>query len=148
MNLAYLVGNSALRIAAIGWDDAEATSATVADMRAMLKGYADKLYTQDGMVAHAANEIEGFLFRGGDAERTYHETGRFEFISTGGYYHSLPGDALRQFIDTAAEVQRAQTAAQSELESANEQVNAVRAELEGELTRMRAALEQTRRGAD
>ncbi len=26
---------------------------------------------------------------------------------TGGYYHSLPGDALRQFIDTAAEVQRA-----------------------------------------
>src|SRR5919107_444385 len=45
--------------------------------------------------------------RGRDAERTYHETGRFEFISTGGYYHSLPGDALRQFIDTAAEVQRA-----------------------------------------
>jgi len=78
-----------------------------ADMRALLKGYADKLYAQDGMVAHAANEIEGFLFRGRDAERTYHETGRFEFISTGGYYHSLPGDALRQFIDTAAEVQRA-----------------------------------------
>src|SRR5206468_7418663 len=78
-----------------------------ADMRALLKGYTDKLYTRDGMVAHAANEIEGFLFRGGDAERAYHETGRFEFISTGGYYHSLPGDALRQFIDTAAEVQRA-----------------------------------------
>ena len=78
-----------------------------ADMRALLKGYADKLYTQDGMVAHAANEIEGFLFRGRDAERAYHETGRFELISTGGYYHSLPGDALRQFIDTAAEVQRA-----------------------------------------
>src|SRR5215213_3721778 len=78
-----------------------------ADMRALLKGYADKLYAQDGMVAHAANEIEGFLFRGRDAERAYHETGCFEFISTGGYYHSLPGDALRQFIDTAAEVQRA-----------------------------------------
>ena len=78
-----------------------------ADIRAMLKGYADQLYTRDGTVAHAANEIEGFLFRGRDAERGYHETGRFEFISTGGYYHSLPGDALRQFIDTAAEVQRA-----------------------------------------
>ena len=78
-----------------------------ADMRALLKGYADKLYAQDGMVAHAANEIEGFLFRGRDAERCYPETGRFDFISTGGYYHSLPGDALRQFIDTAAEVQRA-----------------------------------------
>lgn len=78
-----------------------------ADARALLKGYADQLYAKDGTVAHAANEIEGFLFRGRDAERIYHETGRFEFISTGGYYHSLPGDALRQFIDTAAEVQRA-----------------------------------------
>ncbi len=28
-------------------------------------------------------------------------------MSTGGYYHSLPGDQLRSFIDTAAEVQRA-----------------------------------------
>jgi glutamine synthetase len=28
-------------------------------------------------------------------------------VNTGGYYHSLPGDPLRQFIDTAAEVQRA-----------------------------------------
>ena len=28
-------------------------------------------------------------------------------MSTGGYYHSLPLDPLRQFIDTAAEVQRA-----------------------------------------
>ena len=78
-----------------------------ADMRALLKSYCEKLYAKDGTVAHAANEIEGFLFKGRDAERCYHETGRFEFISTGGYYHSLPGDALRQFIDTAAEVQRA-----------------------------------------
>jgi hypothetical protein len=31
-----------------------------ADMRALLKAYTDKLYTRDGMVAHAANEIEGF----------------------------------------------------------------------------------------
>jgi len=77
------------------------------DMRALLKSYADKLYAKDGTVAHAANEIEGFLFHGRDAERSYHENGKFDFISTGGYYHSLPGDSLRQFIDTAAEVQRA-----------------------------------------
>ena len=32
---------------------------------------------------------------------------KFEFINTGGYYHVLPLDPLRQFIDTAAEVQRA-----------------------------------------
>jgi glutamine synthetase len=78
-----------------------------ADMRARLKSYLDRLYQKDGYVCNAANEIEGFLFKGRDAERHYHETGKFEFISTGGYYHSLPGDSLRSFIDTAAEVQRA-----------------------------------------
>jgi glutamine synthetase len=78
-----------------------------ADMRAVLKHYLERLYQKEGYVCNAANEIEGFLFKGRDAERHYHETGRFEFISTGGYYHSLPGDALRSFIDTAAEVQRA-----------------------------------------
>jgi glutamine synthetase len=78
-----------------------------ADMRAKLKSYADKLWKKDQTVAHASNEIEGFLFRGRDAERRYPETGTFEFISTGGYYHSLPGDVLRRFIDGAAEVQRA-----------------------------------------
>ena len=77
------------------------------DIRATLKAYATKLHDKDGTVCHAANEIEGFLFKGRDAERRYHETGHFEFISTGGYYHSLPGDALRRFIDHAAEVQRA-----------------------------------------
>ena len=59
------------------------------------------------MVAHASNEIEGFLFCGRDAERRYYDAGAFEYISTGGYYHSLPGDALRKFIDASAEVQRA-----------------------------------------
>jgi len=79
----------------------------VADIRAKLKGYLASLYKRDGSVCNAANEIEGFLFKGRDAERRYYETGGFEFPSTGGYYHSLPGDALRLFIDTAAEVQRA-----------------------------------------
>ncbi|MGE0641393.1 MAG: glutamine synthetase family protein [Thermoanaerobaculia bacterium] len=77
------------------------------DMRAKLKAFAAKIWAKDETVAYASNEIEGFLFKGRDAERRYRETGAFDFISTGGYYHSLPGDALRQFIDTAAEVQRA-----------------------------------------
>jgi glutamine synthetase len=47
------------------------------------------------------------LFQGADAERHFHETHRFEYVNTGGYYHSLPGDPLRTFIDTTAEVQRA-----------------------------------------
>ena len=37
VNLAYLVGNSALRIAAIGWDEVEASGRDVANMRAMLR---------------------------------------------------------------------------------------------------------------
>ena len=77
------------------------------DLRARLKAYCDGLWKKDGTVAYASNEIEGFLFRSRDAERRYHEVGSFDFISTGGYYHSLPGDSLRQFIDHAAEVQRA-----------------------------------------
>jgi glutamine synthetase len=79
----------------------------VADIRARLKNYLAGLYKKDGTTCNAANEIEGFLFKGRDAERRYYEAGSFEFPSTGGYYHSLPGDALRLFIDTAAEVQRA-----------------------------------------
>jgi glutamine synthetase len=77
-----------------------------ADIRGRLKGYADELYEKKGYTLNAANEIEGFLFKGPDAERHYHETHKFEYVNTGGYYHSLPGDLLRTFIDTTAEVQR------------------------------------------
>jgi len=76
------------------------------DLRAVLKQYCGSL-ADDGTTAHVSNEIEGFLFKGRDAERRYRDAGAFEFISTGGYYHSLPGDALRSFIDGCAEVQRA-----------------------------------------
>src|SRR3984893_3891716 len=78
-----------------------------ADIRGVLKGYAADLYKKKGYTLNAANEIEGFLFKGADAERRYNETGKFEYVNTGGYYHSLPGDLLRTFIDTTAEVQRA-----------------------------------------
>jgi len=74
------------------------------DLRGVLKHFSDKLYAEKKYTLNAANEIEGFLFAGRDAEKTYHETGKFEFINTGGYYHVLPLDPLRQFIDTAAEV--------------------------------------------
>jgi glutamine synthetase len=78
-----------------------------ADIRGLLKKFADDLHKKEGYTLNAANEIEGFLFQGADAERRYHETGKFEYVNTGGYYHSLPGDPLRSFIDTTAEVQRA-----------------------------------------
>ena len=81
-------------------------TAYAGDLRARLKALAAELKKKD-MVANVANEIEGFLFKGRDAERHYFDTGRFEYVSTGGYYHALPGDTLRRFIDTSAEVQRA-----------------------------------------
>jgi glutamine synthetase len=79
----------------------------VGDTRGRLKQLSDEQFKKHGYTLNAANEIEGFLFQGLDAERRYHDTGKFEYVNTGGYYHSLPGDPLRTFIDTVAEVQRA-----------------------------------------
>ena len=78
-----------------------------ADFRARLKTLVGALFARDKTVAHMSAEVEGFLFKGRGAESCYGETGEFEFISAGGYYHSLPQDPLRSFIDYAAEVQRA-----------------------------------------
>jgi glutamine synthetase len=77
------------------------------DIRGVLKTFAHEMYEKHHYTLNAANEIEGFLFKGPDAERRFHEHPRFDYVNTGGYYHSLPGDPLRLFIDTAAEVQRA-----------------------------------------
>lgn len=75
------------------------------DFRGMLKSYTEDL-KKKGITAYAASEIEGFLVEGQNAEQCYGENG-FKLISTGGYYHSLPMDRLRQFIDKSAEAQRA-----------------------------------------
>ena len=75
------------------------------DFRGMLKSYTEDL-RKKGITANAASEIEGFLVEGQNAEQRYGENG-FTLISTGGYYHSLPLDTLRQFIDKSAEAQRA-----------------------------------------
>jgi glutamine synthetase len=77
------------------------------DLRSVLKQFAAGHYARNGYTLNAANEIEGFIFRGVDAEQEYYKTQSFEYVNTGGYYHSLPGDPLRLFIDMAAEVQRA-----------------------------------------
>ena len=77
------------------------------DMRGVLKTFAQKQFDENGYTLNAANEIEGFLFEGRDAERSFPKHAKFEYMNHGGYYHSLPGDPLRDFIDRAAEVQRA-----------------------------------------
>lgn len=76
------------------------------DFRGQLKLYIDKLKKQ-GLSAYVAAEIEGFLVEEVDAEQNFDEDIGFKFISAGGYYHSLPLDKLRRFIDAAAEAQRA-----------------------------------------
>ncbi len=86
--------------------DKEGTPYT-GDLRSVLKQFAAGHYAKNGYTLNAANEIEGFIFRGVDAEQEYYRTQSFEYVNTGGYYHSLPSDPLRSFIDTAAEVQRA-----------------------------------------
>ncbi|NWF81603.1 MAG: glutamine synthetase [Chloroflexi bacterium] len=78
-----------------------------ADIRSQLQRYTTELYEREGLTCNVANEIEGFLFQGRNAEQHYRETGEFKFVSTSGYYHSLPGGPLRTFIDSCAEVQRA-----------------------------------------
>src|ERR1700694_1326639 len=63
-----------------------------ADIRGVLKGFANELFKSDGYTLNAANEIEGFLFNGAEAEARYHEAGTLDYLNTGGDYHSLPGD--------------------------------------------------------
>ncbi len=77
------------------------------DTRSVLKTFLDKIHEKNGWTVYAANEIEGFLVEGIDAEQTYDEKKGFRLISMGGYYHSLPKDLLRNFIDKTAEAQRA-----------------------------------------
>lgn len=77
------------------------------DMRGRLAVYLKGQYEENGLTCFAANEIEGFLFKGRDAERRLSDAEGFEYVSIGGYYHSLPSDPLRLFMDAAAEAQRA-----------------------------------------
>lgn len=77
------------------------------DMRGLLKKMTHDLWTQKSQVANVAVELEGFLFNGLNAEQLYEKHQGFEFVSIGGYYHSLPQDPLRRFIDQFAEAQRA-----------------------------------------
>ncbi len=79
----------------------------ISDFRGRLRRYTEEIKKKEGLTAFAAPEIEGFIVDGENAEQRYRETGGFKLVSTGGYYHSLPQDVLRRFIDASAEAQRA-----------------------------------------
>ncbi len=77
------------------------------DFRAHLAKLAKELKNARGITANVAAEVEGFVVNGLNAEQNYTKAAGFDLISTGGYFHSLPLDRLKIFIDTAAESQRA-----------------------------------------
>ncbi len=106
-----------------------------ADFRGQLAELAEAIHQR---TVSAAMEIEGFLFDGLNAEQAY--TGEFRPASSRGYYHSLPGDTLRQFIDRAAEVQRAMG---FENEKDHPEVAPSQFELNWSHADMRAAADQT-----
>jgi glutamine synthetase len=72
-----------------------------------LRVYIEELYKEKGYRIEAANEIEGILVENEDAEINFDEQVGFKLASSGGYYHSLPKDKLRIFIDATAEAHRA-----------------------------------------
>ena len=79
----------------------------ISDFRGQLKLYTEQLVKKQGITAYGATEIEGFVVDGIETEQEYNSINGFKLISTGGYFHSLPLDKLREFIDRAAEAQRA-----------------------------------------
>ncbi len=77
------------------------------DFRGLLQQYLRDLKKKEGLTAFASAEIEGFIMDGVNAEQRFDERTGFSLITRGGYFHSLPQDPLRQFIDACAEAQRA-----------------------------------------
>ncbi|HEV2339531.1 MAG TPA: glutamine synthetase family protein [Patescibacteria group bacterium] len=77
------------------------------DLRGQLQLYLERLKKTQNIIAYAAPELEGHLVAGQNAEQRYQEDTGLQLVTTGGYFSSLPLDLLRQFIDKAAEAQRA-----------------------------------------
>lgn len=77
------------------------------DFRGLLQGFLRDLKRDQSLTAYASAEVEGIVVEGQSAEQRFDERNGFKLISTGGYFHSLPRDPLRQFIDGSAQAQRA-----------------------------------------
>jgi glutamine synthetase len=77
------------------------------DFRGLLQQSLRELQRQESLTAYVSMEVEGIVVEGANAEQRFDEKTGFHLISTGGYFHSLPRDPLRLFIDASASVQRA-----------------------------------------
>ena len=94
------------------WSSARCSSATArpyrADMRARLKAYTDEAVRQGRHgLPTPPTRSRASSSRAATPSAATTRPAASSSSRTGGYYHSLPGDPLRAFIDTAAEVQRA-----------------------------------------
>ena len=76
------------------------------DMRTSLKSLVADLYGKQQLIVNISVECEGFLLQGVSAEQNFNSREGFKLVSSGGYYHSLPQDPLKLFIDRFAEAQR------------------------------------------
>ena len=76
------------------------------DMRSRLHSYLDDLYKKKKIDVNISSEIEGVIVRDKRAEQNYDEKDGFKLVTEGGYFHALPTDKLKQFIDKSAEAQR------------------------------------------
>ena len=77
------------------------------DFRGQLQTFAGKMKDSKNIEGFMAPEIEGFILEGMDAEQNYNSQAGFSLMTTGGYYHTLPLDKLRRFIDSTSDVLRA-----------------------------------------
>lgn len=76
------------------------------DFRGLLQEYTRELKKKQDITAYASVELEGFVMEGKSAEQNFDEKKGFELVSLGGYFHSLPLDRLKMFIDASAEAHR------------------------------------------
>ncbi|RMD84494.1 MAG: glutamine synthetase [Candidatus Dadabacteria bacterium] len=95
------------KVIAFGYIHERDGSPYVSDIRWQLKNYTDQLWREKGLTVNVSVECEGFLFKGINAEQNFNSREGFELVSSGGYFHSLPKDPLKLFIDAFAEAQRA-----------------------------------------
>lgn len=77
------------------------------DFRGLLQHSLRDLKRTEGLRAFVSSEVEGIVVEGPNAEQHFDESSGFHLISTGGYFHSLPRDPLRLFINASARSQRA-----------------------------------------
>lgn len=77
------------------------------DFRGLLQHYLRDLKRTEGLNVYVSSEVEGIVVEGPNAEQRFDERTGFQLISTGGYFHSLPQDPLRLFINASARSQRA-----------------------------------------